>query len=539
MQEPSEVQFKVFVHWNEQDYPEVRRFNLLTENCEDFVFLCTKLAEIYPDIKGKTFTITWKDVDQDDVVISSSQELITALRYVDYKLLKLYAFVDDVPVLMKKENCNIYFGTNAGAGFTANLGALPVGLHLGVECDSCGGSVIGFRYKCSVCPDFDQCAKCETAGRHSEHCMVRVPTQNMPRTQLKSALKKSRIFLKTVTKTALPDDCQPPCIFHPATKRRRSRSAEKKPRHGGEHHRHARSSWLDTFATYVNEFVNVAGDVVAQDEAKTKAKAKAQPKPKEQQPQTQEKAQSASANASAAPNQPEPGTSANAQTQCPFLPGNIDIANVQGLLNVFLRDLQAVNTDVGQGDRKNSEPDVNAEAAKSAEASVKSDASVKSGASSINNDFAKDGSPEKVDGWTLINKEKDMDAANNAADPAPIGFNLPQEFQRIKINDGGNLYPPLNTSTAVMDPKVPEERPAAVDGAAAAAPSAPEQPQVAPQAKAPKPRSRHSKAHIEAALNQMLGMGFTNDGGWLTQLLELKDGNIAAVLDLLTPVTKK
>ncbi|XP_053611476.1 sequestosome-1-like isoform X2 [Plodia interpunctella] len=591
------VAYKVYTFWTEGEKPEVRRFGIEKSVVTSFQYLNAKLQDVFPGLKTRSYTVTWKDEEDDEITISSDEEVIAALTAITpvSNIIKLFVYCkddkkddDDVEVLITAHTD----GLNAAMG-PENL------VHYGVTCDGCDHEVVGFRYKCISCDDYDLCAACESNGLHKEHCMLRMPMPTLPRTVIKAAIKRSRHFLKSVV-GPVGDDCG-------YKRHRRERSGERRFRgkgdgghggHGGHgehrehrdhHHRRPRTSWLDTFATYMNEFANLAGDVPIdltgepkKDQAQASKEASTSTAP---QPENAQAGNAQAGNAQAGNAQAGNAQAGNAQEKaqrsttnqgqapntCPFFLPNVNIQNIQKLVdtfisggfnindvNAFLREqakannaatnasasANATNEDVemGQATRSVPEPD-----------NVPASAEPRATGEAHN----RDASPDKVEGWTVISKEKDLE---EACAPAPIGFNLPEEFQeRVQISQRQSLYPPLNTATAEpeLSNVAPSAPPAQTPPAPQRVPLVPQQaplvpqqvpltPQQVPQAQKvqaapqsqPQPRQRHPKPHIDAAIQQMLAMGFTNEGGWLTHVVESKDGNISAVLDLLTPVQK-
>merc|ERR1712223_2366688 len=150
------VSFKVTLTKREEQ--ETRRFQADKEVAGSLVYLKQKITAIFPEFRRSEPVLSWVDEDGDEVMVTSDEELQVALTALTGPVYKLKVKLED----KAKDEGNSRMARSAQ-------------VHWGVVCDGCDGPVVGPRYKCLVCPDYDLCATCESRGLHVHHKMIRLP----------------------------------------------------------------------------------------------------------------------------------------------------------------------------------------------------------------------------------------------------------------------------------------------------------------------------------------------------------------------------
>lgn len=137
------------------DFEEIRRFTIAKADANDFKKLFEKVCEIFPNVDEDKTSLHWKDNDGDLIHFTSDSELTEAIKSTTDGVFKLYA--QEKPLF--KDSSEV---------------------HLGVLCSTCKKPIHGSRYKCLACHDYDLCHSCELIGTHLEHAMIKIPTPSTP-----------------------------------------------------------------------------------------------------------------------------------------------------------------------------------------------------------------------------------------------------------------------------------------------------------------------------------------------------------------------
>lgn len=135
------------------NYTEIRRFGIPEDVITNYEYLFKKVSEVFPSLRQGNFTLHWIDCDDDLIRFNTDDELLEALNSKKGPHFKIIV-LENAP---------------KSAPETGEL-------HPGVQCDGCDSTVRGPRYKCLVCQNYDLCHTCENKSVHAEHPMIKLPT---------------------------------------------------------------------------------------------------------------------------------------------------------------------------------------------------------------------------------------------------------------------------------------------------------------------------------------------------------------------------
>jgi len=142
----NKVEFKASLFIADEEKYKVKRF--MVDRSESYKIYCIneELVSVFPELSE--FCVCWMDNNGQYVTIYTDEDLSLAMSQMDGPIFKLTVFPDDI----KKDEV----------------------FHFGIVCNVCDRDVVGTRYKCTVCDDYDLCENCKGSGIHPEHSMISI-----------------------------------------------------------------------------------------------------------------------------------------------------------------------------------------------------------------------------------------------------------------------------------------------------------------------------------------------------------------------------
>jgi len=494
------VSFKVVL----KEDNELRRFVVDKDVSTSYSYLQEKLCLVFPQLKQKIFSISWTDEDGDMVTIATDEELIIALTEMPGPVYKLTVNIKSVK---KAED-------------TSDEASQ---IHLGVTCDACEKTpIVGHRYKCVVCDDFDLCGSCEAAGRHPGHNMMRIsnPEMAFPQRLFKRIHKMQERAEKRQSRqdkeggegtSAPPSSCTYPRHGLYQGHGMRGMGGMRGMRGGfggmgGMRGGCGARAWAGpAFEAMMKGWMGEAGmenkennkDTTKNNSDQEKANGAAN---------TTSKGEKQTQNAEKGASTPEQEAINEAIKQFAAMTGSAeylkDIGNfVAAALDPFGIDVQ-VNVETPKADSAVGSPK---------SSSLNDDAHENKSADQHENESSENDAGE----WTVVEPNGEKGMTKNAEAP-----------------EKEKLYPSLSENSDSSAPATASAPPSAPAAHTASAPP------TTPAASSSAATASHPDPKIQVALQAMMNMGFSNEGGWMTSLLEAKNGDIGKVLDILQPVRK-
>merc|ERR1712168_1593920 len=438
------------------------------------------MGTVFPQLKNLNFSISWTDEDGDNVTIGNDEELIIALTEMPGPLYKINVVVKKA----EKRNAPV----NEAVGGEAES---EQAVHYGVTCDGCEmNPIIGNRYKCVVCDDYDLCGSCHAAGKYPcaalKHNMMKItnPGYTFPQRLFKRmqvlqerANKKQK---KEENKENKDEENRAPrggCrgfgpggrgMFGPRGRGMFGPMGPMGPLGQG--------IWTAQSASALDAMMKGwAGDC-------SSTEANSNPQAKDSTASNDGATPSAHAEAHSAAH------AAHSAAHAAHDPLGID-----------------VKIDIETPDGKQS-----------------TQTSSKTRNIEIIKEKAAEDSAEKKDEVKEPSSEKQVEVMDDDKEPevsknmTPTPSDDDEDWTVVKDSKE-------EEKTKTLYPSLAETSQGAT---ASATPTA------------PVVTAEHPDPRIQVALQAMMNMGFTNDGGWLTSLLEAKNGDIGKVLDILQPVKK-